>query len=56
MNLRPLLFPKSIAVIGASNDLKKWGGNVLFNLIHAGFTGKIYPINYKEDTIQNLKA
>lgn len=56
MTIENIFEPKSIAIIGASNDLKKWGGNVLYNLIHAGFTGKIYPINYKEDTIQNLKA
>lgn len=56
MTIKNIFEPESIAVIGASNDVKKWGGNVLFNLIHGGFTGRIYPINHKEDTIQNLKA
>jgi acetate---CoA ligase (ADP-forming) subunit alpha len=56
MTIENIFEPKSIAIIGASNDVKKWGGNVLFNLLHAGFKGPIYPINYREDIIQGLKA
>ncbi len=37
--------PRSIAFIGASNNLYKWGFNILHNIVTAGFKGKIYPIN-----------
>ncbi|MEK6903212.1 MAG: CoA-binding protein [Nanoarchaeota archaeon] len=37
--------PKSIAVIGASRDVHKVGFITLKNLVLAGYTGKIYPIN-----------
>lgn len=47
-----LFEPESIAIIGASNDLKKWGGNILYNLIQCGYNGEIYPVNPKEKYIQ----
>jgi len=48
--------PKSIAVIGASPTAGKIGYDVLYNLIHAGFTGNIYPVNPKADQILGLKV
>ncbi len=56
MTLQKIFNPQSIAIIGASNDVKKWGGNVLYNLIHANYKGKIYPINNKEMMVQRLKC
>ena len=44
MNLE-LLAPASIAVVGASNDLRKVGGRVMKVLSDQGFTGPIYPVN-----------
>lgn len=40
-----LLRPESVAVIGASTDPKKVGHVLLANLIAAGFTGPVYPVN-----------
>lgn len=40
-----LFNPKSIAVIGASENASKPGGKVLLNLIKGGFTGNIYAVN-----------
>ena len=54
--LHDLLMPKSIAVIGASNNTTKFGGRFLENLIKFGYKGKLFPINPKESTIQDLKA
>ena len=51
-----LLNPKSIAVIGASNETTKPGGNVLKNLLNSRFKGNIYPVNPKETEIQGLKC
>jgi acetyltransferase len=49
-----LLNPKSIAVIGASNDISKPGGKVLTNIISGNFKGKLYASNPKEDEIQGI--
>ena len=54
-DLSHLLSPKSIAIVGASNDSKKIGGIVLKN-IQEKYTGKIYPINPKENQINNLNC
>ncbi|MFC0315275.1 GNAT family N-acetyltransferase [Gordonia phosphorivorans] len=40
-----LLRPQSVAVIGASTDSKKVGHVLLANLIAAGFSGPVYPVN-----------
>ncbi|MCF8606262.1 GNAT family N-acetyltransferase [Gordonia sp. HY442] len=40
-----LLSPQSVAVIGASTDPKKVGNVLLANIIAAGFTGPVFPVN-----------
>lgn len=52
----PLFYPKSVAIIGASNDARKWGFGVLHNIIRAKFAGKIYPINRREKLVCGLQA
>jgi acetate---CoA ligase (ADP-forming) len=54
--LEKLFNPRSIAVVGASSDTKKIRGRVLANVINAGFTGSIYPVNPSAQEIQGLKA
>ena len=50
-----LFNPGSVALIGASNNLAKWGYHVLSLLISKG--GRhIYPINRNEAEVQGLKA
>lgn len=53
---RELLNPKSIAVIGASNDVEKPGGKLLKNIIDGGYKGELFTVNPKEDQIQGLKC
>lgn len=48
--------PRSVALIGASGTPGKLGHDVLYNLIHAGFEGPIYPINPKADELLGLKV
>src|SRR5690606_14322309 len=48
--------PKSIAIIGASNDTKKPGGNMLKNILAGGFAGNLYAVNPKEERIQGIKS
>ena len=48
--------PKSIAIIGASRDIKKVGNILLTNIINSGYKGKIFPVNPKTDSILNIKC
>jgi acetate---CoA ligase (ADP-forming) len=43
--LESLLYPKSIAIMGASRTLGKVGNAVVTNLIEGGFEGEIVPVN-----------
>jgi acyl-CoA synthetase (NDP forming) len=52
-----LLFnPKSIALIGASNNIGKWGAIVFLNIKLGGYSGSLHPVNPKEETIFGQKA
>jgi acyl-CoA synthetase (NDP forming) len=48
---QPLFHPRSVAVVGASRDPKKWGFNLLFNIIKGGYRGSIFPVNPREKEI-----
>jgi len=54
--LDPIFKPKSIAVIGASNDTSKWGYRKLNQPINSGFAGPVYPVNPSEKEILGLKV
>ena len=51
-----LLNPKSIVVIGGSNNEQKPGGAIVRNLKQGGFKGDLYVLNPKEDIVQGIKA
>ena len=55
MSIEALLKPRSIAVIGASDNKARIGGVPVDLLIRAGFA-KVYPVNPKNATVQGLKA
>lgn len=40
-----LFYPKSVAVVGASAQIGKWGHSLMANTISGGFKGEIYPVN-----------
>lgn len=54
--LEALLRPRSIAIIGASQDPAKIGGRPLHLLRRYGYAGQIYPINPRAAEVQGLKA
>ena len=53
---KELISPRSIAVIGASEDVHKPGGALLANLLRSSFNGDIYVVNPKADTVQGIKS
>lgn len=54
--LDALFNPRSIAVIGASSQLMKWGFLVFHNMVRGGYKGRLYPINPKEKEVFSIKA
>ena len=55
-DIRAVLEPRSIAVIGASTDPTKTGHVLLKNILVNGFPGKVYPINPTAKEILGVKA
>jgi len=53
---KALIDPKSIVVVGGSNDIRKPGGKVLMNIIDGGFKGDIYVTNPKEVEVLGIKC
>jgi acetate---CoA ligase (ADP-forming) len=51
-----LFSPRSVAVIGASDDKQKLGYLVLANIKRYGFNGSIYPVNPKGGEILGFKC
>jgi acyl-CoA synthetase (NDP forming)/RimJ/RimL family protein N-acetyltransferase len=55
-SLLDFFYPRSIAVLGATDSEGKLGYNVMWNLLSHHFSGKIYPVNPRKDTLLGLKA
>jgi acyl-CoA synthetase (NDP forming) len=53
IDLGPLMAPRSVAVVGASQRGGRATGAIR-NLIDLGFTGKIYPVNPNYETVMDL--
>jgi acetyltransferase len=51
--IHALIAPRSIAILGASNDLQKLNGRTLKFLVEKGYAGKIYPVNPKYESISH---
>ena len=51
-----LFSPRSIAFVGVSKDVRKWGFIILNNIIRGQFQGSIYPVNPKEKEVLGLKV
>lgn len=52
----PLFNPRSLAVVGASNTIGKWGFILPFNIVRGGYEGELYFINSREKYIHGYKA
>ncbi|QQK77787.1 CoA-binding protein [Salicibibacter cibarius] len=48
--------PKSIAIIGASNNMSKLGAADLRKVNDFGYSGNIFPVNPNEEKVQGYKA
>jgi len=55
-SIRNLLFPDSVAVIGASREAHSVGQTVLRNLLGADFTGPVYPVHPTAVAVAGVRA
>lgn len=55
-DLDALLDPATVAIVGASEDLGKFGGRALHNLMDNGYDGRIVPINPSRERLLGLTA
>ncbi|KWT94180.1 MULTISPECIES: acetate--CoA ligase family protein [unclassified Variovorax] len=56
MILDPLFSPRSVAIVGASQNARKVGGMPVHLLGQLGYAGAIYPVNPGAAEVQGLKA
>jgi acyl-CoA synthetase (NDP forming) len=55
-SLRRGLRPRSVAVVGASSDVGKWGHVLLRNLQRGGFAGPLYAVNPKVSEVLGVPS
>ena len=55
-DLRPLLSPDSVAIIGASPDTETLRGRLTHALIGHGYGGRVYPVTRSRDEVLGLCA
>ncbi len=53
-SLQHLLEPKSVAVIGAGRHRGSVGREILHNIVTGGFTGPVYPVNPRAQSMEGL--
>jgi len=51
-----LLRPKSVAILGASNDPLRISGRPLSYMLRLGFKGRLYPVNNRRTEVQGQSA
>ncbi|MBN2240400.1 MAG: CoA-binding protein [Dehalococcoidales bacterium] len=51
-----LFNPQSVAVVGASNSLDKWGAGVFASILRSSKIKRLYPVNNKTDIVQGKKT
>src|ERR1700724_1401918 len=56
-SLRQFLFsPRSVAIVGQSNDPTKAAGRPLKFLRQAGYAGRVFPVNARRDEVLGERA
>ncbi|MDH7476777.1 MAG: bifunctional acetate--CoA ligase family protein/GNAT family N-acetyltransferase [Candidatus Bathyarchaeota archaeon] len=56
LHLNRIFNPRSIAIIGASDEEGSVGYALMKNFVDLGFVGKVYPVNIRKTEILGLKA
>ncbi|MCG9968882.1 CoA-binding protein [Pelotomaculum terephthalicicum JT] len=56
VDLRPVFYPRRVAVFGVTDTPDRVGYNVLESILHGGFTGKVYPIHPRHEQVLGCKV
>ena len=57
MNHVELMFnPETVAVVGASNALSKWGAGIFTRVLNSPSVKRVYPVNKNATEVQGVKA
>ncbi len=56
VDIGKLLWPQSVAVVGASSDIEGLRGRILQTILSHPFTGRVYPVSRSATEVQGLKA
>jgi acetate---CoA ligase (ADP-forming) len=52
--MRRIMYPRTVAVIGASRDSESVGGKVFRNLLYNNFGGTLFPVNPRASSINGV--
>ena len=55
-SLAPLFDPATVAIIGASDNMLKFGGRPIRFMREGNYPGKVFPVNPRGGMIQGLQA
>jgi acetyl coenzyme A synthetase (ADP forming)-like protein len=56
LGMRRMLYPKTIAVVGASRDPSSVGGKVFRNLLYNDFGGAVFPVNPRASAVNGVQS
>src|SRR6188508_410008 len=56
ISVERIIKPRSLAIIGASEDIAKFGGRFMHNIVRHGYAGTLLPINPARETILGRRA
>jgi acyl-CoA synthetase (NDP forming) len=54
--MQSLLNPRSVAIVGASDNIHKIGGRPLHYLLTQGFAGRVFPVNQRGGAVQGVAS
>src|SRR5262245_13914994 len=54
VSLKPFFNPSSVALVGATEDLTKFGGRCLAQMLEFGYQGRVFPVNPRRTTLRGL--
>ena len=55
-SLDAIFRPRSVAIVGASNNRQRWGYGTMQNMLDAGYRNALYPVNPNEVEVQGLRC
>jgi len=55
-HLDQLFVPRTLALIGATSNVSKWGGIILANILTNKYKGTVYPVSLREREIFGVRA